>query len=97
MQATNQTDGLLVEPQRVGRKRQPQTPEMRKTLAGKFGARISALADAAQLDADSLGRKLSKSGDTVRLYFSGKVVPPLNDWPALAKALRVTLRELLPE
>lgn len=82
---------------RMGRKRQPQTPEIRKTLAGKFGARLAALADAAHLDADTLGDKLGKSGDTVRLYYAGRVVPPLNDWPKLAKALNVPLRELLPE
>lgn len=82
----------------VGRKRQPQSAEIRKTLAGKVGARLAALADSAGLDADSLGDKIGKSGDTVRLYFAGKVVPPLNDWPKLAKAVGVpTVRELLPE
>lgn len=82
----------------VGRKRQPQSPEIRKTLAGKFGRRLSELAEAAELDADSLGAKLGKSGDTIRLYFAGKTVPPLNDWPKLAKAVGVdSARELLPE
>ena len=81
----------------VGRKRQPQPPEIRRTLAGRFGARLSALADAARLDADELGSKVGKSGDTIRLYFAGRVVPPLNLWPKLAKAVGVSLRELLPE
>jgi ribosome-binding protein aMBF1 (putative translation factor) len=82
----------------VGRKRQPQTPEIRKTLAGKFGARLSVLADAAGLDADSLGSKIGKSGDTVRLYFAGKASPHINDWPKLAKVLGLAnTRDLLPE
>lgn len=82
----------------MGRKRQPQTPEIRKSLAGKFGARLAALCEAAGFDADELGRKIDKSGDTVRLYFAGKVVPPLNDWPRLAKVLGLpSTRELLPE
>lgn len=82
---------------RMGRKRQPQSDDIRKTLAGKFGVRLAALADAADLDADELGSKIGKSGDTIRLYFAGRVVPPLNDWPKLARALGVPVRELLPE
>lgn len=82
---------------RMGRKRQPQPDEIRKTLAGKFGVRLAALAQAADLDADDLGDKIGKSGDTIRLYFAGRVVPPLNDWPKLARALKTPLRELLPE
>lgn len=81
----------------VGRKRQPQSPEIRKTFAGKVGARLSELAEAAGLSADEIGDKLGKSGDTVRLYYSGRVVPPLNDWPKLARILGVSARELLPE
>lgn len=82
----------------MGRKRQPQTKEISKTLAGKFGRRLAALAEAAHLDADQLGDKIGKSGDTVRLYFAGKTVPPLNDWPRLARAVGLaTTRELLPE
>ena len=81
----------------VGRKRQPQPPEIRRTLAGKFGARLAALADTAGLDADQFGERVGKSGDTVRLYYAGRVVPPLNDWPKLARALNVRVRELLPE
>lgn len=81
----------------VGRKRQPQTPEIRKTYAGKVGMRLSELADAAGLTADQVGSKLGKSGDTVRLYYAGRVVPPLNDWPKLARILGVSVRELLPE
>lgn len=82
---------------RVGRKRQPQSPEVRKTLTGKFGARLAALAEAANLDADTLGAKIGKSGDMVRLYYAGRNVPPLNDWPKLAKVLGVSLRDLIPE
>lgn len=81
----------------VGRKRQPQTPEIRKTLAGKLGARIAMLADSQGLDADTLASRIGKAGDTVRLYYSGRVVPPLNDWPKLAKALGLeNVRDLLP-
>ena len=82
---------------KVGRKRQPIPKEVSRTLQGKMGARLSMLTDAAGLDADSLGDKIGKTGDMVRLYYSGRSVPPLNDWPKIAKALGVTLRELLPE
>jgi ribosome-binding protein aMBF1 (putative translation factor) len=82
---------------KVGRKRQPQSKEVAKSLTGKFGANLAALAEQANLDADTLGDKIGRSGDMVRLYFAGRSVPPLNDWPKIAKALGVTLRELLPE
>jgi hypothetical protein len=81
----------------VGRKRSPQSAEISKTLAGKLGVRLAALADAAGFDADALGKRIGKSGDMVRLYFAGRNTPPLNDWPKIAKALRVTVRELIPE
>lgn len=81
----------------VGRKRQPQAPEIRRTLAGKFGARLLVLSEAANLDADALADKLGKTGDMVRIYYSGRSVPPLNDWPKIAKALGVTVRDLIPE
>lgn len=98
MTATATKIGGSTKGRTVGRKRQPQTPEIRKSLAGKFGVRLAALAEAAGLDADSLGAKLGKSGDTVRLYFAGKTVPPLNDWPKLARAVGVdSPRDLLPE
>lgn len=82
---------------KVGRKRQAQSKEISKSLAGKFGVRLLRLTEAAQLDAASLATKIGKSEISVNLYFAGKVVPPLNDWPKIAKALGVTLRELLPE
>lgn len=82
---------------RVGRKRQPQSKEISKTLAGKFGARLMLLAEAAQLDPAAFADKIGKSEVSVNLYFAGKVVPPLNDWSKIAKVLGVTVRELLPE
>lgn len=81
----------------VGRKRQPQPKEIRRTLAGQFGARLSKLADAAGLTADELASKIGKTGDMVRIYYSGRSVPPLNDWPKIAKVLGVATRDLLPE
>jgi ribosome-binding protein aMBF1 (putative translation factor) len=81
----------------VGRKRQPQPKEISRTPAGKFGARLSHLAEAANLTADELADKIGKTGDMVRIYYSGKSVPPLNDWPRIAKALGVSMRDLLPE
>lgn len=82
---------------RVGRKRQPQPKEIARTLAGKFGVRLAGLTEAAGLTADTLGKAINKSGDSVRLYFAGTATPHINDWPKLAKALGVTVRELLPE
>lgn len=83
--------------QKVGRKRQPQKAEVRKTYAGKVGLRLAELANRAGLSADDLGDKLGKSGDSVRLYFAGDASPKLNDWPKLAKILGVSVRDLLPE
>lgn len=82
----------------VGRKRQPQSPEIRKTLAGKLGARLAELAEAAGMDADELGGKIGKSGDTVRLYYAGKASPHINEWPRIAKLFGLqNPRDLLPE
>lgn len=81
----------------VGRKRKPQTKEVAKTLKGRFGSRLSALATKAGFDADGFGDKIGKSGDTVNLYYSGRVIPPLNDWPKIAKVLGVSVRDLIPE
>jgi ribosome-binding protein aMBF1 (putative translation factor) len=81
---------------RVGKKRAAMPKDIAKTEAGKFGVRLSELADKANLTADELGAKIGKSGDTVRLYFSGKAVPHLNDWPLVAKALGVSLSALYP-
>lgn len=80
----------------VGRKRQPQSKEIAKTLAGKFGARLKELSEAAHLDPESFAKKIGKSEVSVNLYFAGKVVPPINTWGKIAKALGVPLRELLP-
>lgn len=90
-------DRRLLKGRPVGRKRHPQTPEMRRSLQGKIGARLSALADKAGLSADDVGERIGKTGDMVRLYYSGKSIPPVADWPKIAKVLGVTVRELLPE
>lgn len=81
----------------MGRKRQPQTPEIRRSLSGKIGARLSLLADSAGLSADEFGKRIGKTGDMVRIYYSGRSTPPVDDWPKIARALGVTVRELLPE
>lgn len=82
---------------KVGRKRQPQSKDIARTYKGRFGQRLAALAETANLDADKLGGKIGKSGDTVRLYFAGRVAPPLDDFPAIAKALGVTVAKMMPE
>lgn len=82
---------------KVGRKRKPQSKEVAKKLTGKFGARLLLLTEQANLDAESLGKKIGKSEVTVNLYFAGKYTPPLNLWPKIATALGVSLRDLLPE
>lgn len=97
MLAETKETGRFSEGRSVGRKRQPQPPEIRRTLTGKLGARLASLADGKGLSADELGKRIGKSAATVRLYYSGRVVPPLDDWPALARALGVTVRDLLPE
>ena len=83
---------------KVGRKRQPIPKALLKTPTGKFAVRLAALADAAGLDADDLADKIGKSGDTVRLYFTARAVPHLNDWPKIAAALGVKdYRDLLAD
>jgi hypothetical protein len=81
----------------MGRQRKEQTPEVRRSFAGKFGKRLESLALAAGLNALAFGKKIGKSDDMVRLYYAGENVPPLNDWPKIAKVLGVTPRDLLPE
>ncbi len=90
-------DRRLLKGRPVGRKRQPQSPEIRRTLAGRFGARLSYLADTVGLTPDELGERIGKTGDMVRIYYAGRSTPPLDDWPKIARALKVTVRELLPE
>ncbi len=80
----------------VGRKRQPQKPEVRRTMAGKFGAHIAELARQANVSAKQIGDALGKTDDTVRLYFAGEATPHVNDWPKLAKVLGVSVKDLLP-
>jgi ribosome-binding protein aMBF1 (putative translation factor) len=97
MQAVARKMGGPPKGRTVGRKRQPQPPEIRKTLAGKFGKRLLELAENAGLDANELGAKIGKTPDMVRIYFGGRAVPHLNDWPKIARALGVNIRDLLPE
>lgn len=82
---------------RVGRKRAPQSKEIAKTMAGKFGARLAYLTERSGLTADELATKIGKSSQSVFLYFAGKAVPHIDEWPQIAKALGVTIKDLLPE
>lgn len=82
---------------RVGRKRKPQSKAISRTPAGKFGARLEALADEANLTASELGKRIGKSEDTIWTYFKGRAVPHIDDWPRIAKALGLAdAGELLP-
>lgn len=83
---------------KVGRKRQPIPKELLKTPSGKFAVRLQGLMEAAGLDADTLGDKIGKSGDSVRLYLTARAVPHLDEWPKIAKALVLDhYRELLAD
>ena len=82
---------------RMGRKRQPQDPDIAKELSGRFGVRLRKLAESRDFTAATLAAEIGKTPQVVRLYYAGKVVPALNDWPVIAKALGVKLRELLPQ
>lgn len=82
----------------MGRKRQPQAKDVRKTLTGRVGARLEELAVAAGYStpaqfADALG----KTEEAVRHYYRGTRAPKLDEWPKVAKLLGVSVRELLPE
>ena len=81
---------------KVGRKRKAQPKEVRRTLAGKIGVRLAELAKDANMSAAQLADAIGKDVDTVHAYFAGKASPKVNDWPTVAKALGVPLRELLP-
>jgi hypothetical protein len=80
----------------MGRRRKEQPPEVRKSFAAKFGARLESLALAAGFDAKKFGGKLGKSDDMIRLYYAGTSVPHINDWPKIARVLGVQVADLLP-
>ena len=83
---------------KVGRKRQPIPKELLKTPSGKFDVRLQGLMESAGMDADTLGKKIGKSGDSVRLYLTARAVPHLDDWPKISKALGLNdYRELLAD
>lgn len=82
----------------MGRKRQPQAKEVRRTLTGRFGAHLEELAVAAGYTTPGqLADALGKTEEAVRHYYRGTRAPKLDEWPRLAKLLGVSVRELLPE
>lgn len=90
-------DGGSLSRAAMGRRRKVQPPEVRRSFAAKFGARLESLALAAGLDAKAFGKKLGKTDDMIRYYYAGTSVPHINDWPKIAKVLGVIPRDLLPE
>lgn len=82
---------------RVGKKRAAQTKDIAKTMAGRFGARLAELAEKAGLTTEELASRIGKSSQSVLLYYAGKAVPHINEWPAIAKALGVSISDLLPK
>lgn len=85
-------------PKLAGRKRLPQTREIRRTMAGKLGSRLEALAEAKHLSPRQFGDKIGKSEATITAYYRGLRTPHIDDWPAIAKALGLdNIRDLLPE
>ena len=82
----------------MGRQRQPQAKEVRRTLTGKVGARLEQLAVAAGYTtpgqfADALG----KTEEAIRHWYRGTRAPKLDEWPKIAAKLGVSVREILPE
>lgn len=82
---------------KVGRKRIPQPKDIAKTMAGRFGAHLLQLSENAGLTAEEFAEKIGKSKQTVFGYFSGAASPHINDWPVIAKALGVPVKDLIPE
>lgn len=82
----------------MGRKRQPQAKEVRRTLTGQVGARLEELAIAAGYSTPGqFAEAMNKTEEAVRHYYRGTRAPKLDEWPKIAKLLGVTVRELLPE
>jgi ribosome-binding protein aMBF1 (putative translation factor) len=77
----------------VGRKRaEPDT----STYEGRFAARLGELLEARGLTPPQLADKLAKDKGVIYHWLAARYLPPLNDWPKLAKILRVEVSDLLP-
>ena len=82
---------------RVGRRRKPMPKEVRKTLAGRFGLRLEYHLLNSGLSVDEFADAIGKTEEAVRTYLRGTSVPPLQEWPKIAKALGLqSYRDLLP-
>lgn len=80
----------------VGRKR--TRPKFKATtLRRKFCLRLHDLADAAGVTGDDIADSCKTTKATVSKWFTGRTVPDIEDWPALANALKLAnIRDLLP-
>lgn len=78
----------------VGRKRRPPSGRSRK-LRHRFARRLHTLAG------DITNREIAEvcgvSPASVSQWFAGNQIPEFDLWPDLARALGVTVRDLLPE
>lgn len=82
----------------MGRQRQPQAKEVRRTLTGRMGAHLEQLAIAAGFDTPAkFAAAVGKTEEAIRHYYRGTRAPKLDEWPKFASKLGVSVRELLPE
>ena len=77
----------------VGKKR--SSPKLGNSPSHQFAKRLRALWG--NKPATELAEALGVTPDAVRKWLRGEHVPPLDDWPALAKSLGLAdWRDLLP-
>jgi ribosome-binding protein aMBF1 (putative translation factor) len=82
----------------VGRKRKGPPRDVRGTLSAKFGQHLEQLATDAGLSADAFAHAIGKSNQSVWKYFRGIHLPHVDDWPKIAKVLKLkSIRELIPD
>lgn len=75
-------------------------PEM-DTYSGRLGARLRKLREDAGLSIDQVVERINKNGHTMkpntfRHWEIARTSPPWDAVPAIAKALKVAVRELIP-
>lgn len=77
----------------VGRKR--AEPDQ-STYEGRLCARLNALVEARGWTPQEFADKVGVGKSMAYHWLSGRGVPAVNDWPKIAKVLRVEIAELLP-
>ena len=67
------------------------------TYSGRFAERLRQLRDNAELTTRELAEKTGIPLSTIQSWDGGRKSPSIDNFPALAKALGVTVRNLMPK